>query len=104
MVSLLFAFLLLHAGGGNGTRKRKEKDRPMNVPKGFINAERLENVLEELQELLFVKYHLTPLERDIVLKIGLRQEAKMQHSKEMRKGLQASKNAAADLMKRAGFV
>lgn len=73
-------------------------------PKGFINNDKLETCLEELQDLLFNQLKLNPLERDIVLKIALRQEAKMQQSKEMKTGIDASRAAAEGLMKKVGLL
>lgn len=64
---------------------------------GFIDQEKLKEVLIDLQDLLMKKYKLTPLERDIVLRIGQRTEAKIKARKEHENNIEESKAVAMDL-------
>lgn len=70
------------------------------VDNHFIDTPKLTKVLEDLQKLLFEEYGLTALERDIVLKIALRQENKMQIMKDNKK----LTDLTTDLMHKAGFT
>ena len=72
--------------------------------KRFISKDKLETILEDLQDLLFNQYNLTPLERDIVLRIALRQEAKMTQIKDMKTNAALAKQTAEDLMNKAGLL
>ncbi len=76
----------------------------MPPSKHFIDVDKLETILEELQELLFKKHGLNPLERDIILKIALRQESKLQQRKDLDKTKKESAGVVQDLMQRAGML
>lgn len=66
----------------------------------FIDDTKLCKVLTELQNFLFTEHRLTALERDIVLKIALRQENKMQINKDNKK----LTDMTTYLMAKAGFT